>query len=174
MNLSKAAIDGKPRILLVEDEPLTALLVGQVVNECGYDCVGPISELATAINWAKGERIDAALLDLLVGDKFAYEVAEALALREIPFGFISGLPPSGIAMKWIERPFLEKPFGEDAIAQMLLTLLATKSASRQIPDQWRSDLAHSIAPHGPAHAQCTALLCPIPRRVVRKSSHQCA
>ena len=128
----------KPRVLLIEDDVLIALLVEQVLIECGCECVGPVTHLGEALICAKTAEVDLAFLNLIIHGTYAYEVAETLALRGIPFSFISGVPRSGLAKKWSKIPYIEKPFGEEKIYQMLLTLLAIEKVPSQAPSQSHS------------------------------------
>jgi two-component SAPR family response regulator len=116
----------KPRVLFIEDDPLIALLVEQVLIECGCDCVGPVIHIPQALVCAKTADVDAALLDVIIDGIYADEIAETLASRGIPFSFVSGMPQSSVPKRWSKIPYIEKPFGEDKIQQMLLTLLAPK------------------------------------------------
>jgi len=116
----------KPRVLFIEDDAVIALLVEQVLIECGCECVGPVAHIPEALDFAKTAEVDAALLDVIIDGSYVDEVAETLALRGIPFSFVSGMPQSSVPKRWSKIPYIEKPFGEDKIQQMLLTLLATK------------------------------------------------
>ena len=75
----------KPRILLVEDEPLIALFVEELLNDLNCECVGPIKDLPNALHYASNGSFEAAILNLVIDGKNAYSVAEALAGREIPW-----------------------------------------------------------------------------------------
>ena len=116
----------KPRVLFIEDDAVIALLVEQVLIECGCECVGPVAHIAESLDCAKTAEVDAALLDVIIDGSSVDEVAETLALRGIPFSFVSAIPQSSIAKKWSKTPYIEKPFGEEKIHQMLLTLLASE------------------------------------------------
>src|SRR5262245_52351479 len=94
----------KPRVLFVEDDAAIALLVEQVLIECGCECVGPAAHMPEALRYAKSADVDAALIDVVIDGNNADEVAETLALRGIPFSFISGLPQGSIAKKWNKIP----------------------------------------------------------------------
>src|SRR6266545_5681427 len=131
----------KPRVLLIEDDVLIALLVEQVLVECGCECVGPVTHLSEALICAKTAEVDLAFLNLVIHGTYAYEVAETLALRGIPFSFVSGVPRDGLAKKWSKIPHIEKPFGEEKIHQMLLMLLAIPKGVSQVqyqPHQFRT------------------------------------
>src|ERR1700757_478560 len=78
------------RILVVEDEMLVSMLLVDALGDHGYQVVGPASRVDTAVVLAATESFDAALLDLNIGGKPVYPVAEILAGRGIPFAFVSG------------------------------------------------------------------------------------
>src|SRR5437773_1446146 len=69
-------------------------------------------------------RIDAAILNLIIQGKKAYEIAEVLSRRRIPFGFASGAQHDPIARGWFDRPFLVKPYTIQDIAHLLSKVLA--------------------------------------------------
>jgi DNA-binding response OmpR family regulator len=113
----------KPRILVVEDEPLVALLVKQYLDDLGCDCVGPVADIQTAEHQARNGTFDAAVLNLRLGGKDAYSVASILAYRDIPFAFASGVPHSGLDGAWKDRPYIEKPYTVADLRGLLVTLL---------------------------------------------------
>jgi DNA-binding response OmpR family regulator len=129
----------KPHILLVEDDELIGSFLAEVLGEWGFHCAGPVSDIFSALYKAETERIDAALLDVILLDQHDYEVMEALEARGIPFGFLSAMPRGALPLKWSGHPFLEKPCGESAILKMLQFLLAT-GGTPLLTDQ-----SHSIA-----------------------------
>ena len=77
------------RILVVEDEALIAMLVLDYLRDLGCICIGPYARLPEALHAAKTAPIDAAILNLVLQGKPAYEVADVLAKRGIPFVFAS-------------------------------------------------------------------------------------
>ncbi len=114
------------RILVVEDEFVTALLVEDLLRESGCDVVGPVSRPDAAVDILAGEHVDAALLDVRLGRMDCYAVARKLDELGIPFGFVTG---QGIAYNmgvYQGRPKIEKPFGEAEIRRLLDTLLRRK------------------------------------------------
>src|SRR5262249_39070058 len=82
----------KPRILLVEDEPLVGMLLDEDLGELGFAVVGPVADVVSAVDVAGSADFEAAIIDLRLGQANAYPVAETLAARGIPFALTSGLP----------------------------------------------------------------------------------
>ncbi len=52
------------RILVVEDDFLTALEIARILKEAGSEIVGPVGSFEDALNLATGAVIDAAVLDI--------------------------------------------------------------------------------------------------------------
>ena len=52
------------RVLVVEDEALTAIAMAQAVEAAGYQVLGPVGRVQDAIDMAQTTRPDAAVLDV--------------------------------------------------------------------------------------------------------------
>jgi CheY-like chemotaxis protein len=142
----------KARIFIVEDEPLIGLLLESTVSDLGCECVGPVSNLTAALAMARGGTFDAAIMNLVINGKPAYELCQILADRNIPFAFASGVPRDSIELLWRERLFIAKPFSDAEIAQVLAKLLATPekaiaAAGENLP---QADIPPPSSDAGPA------------------------
>lgn len=102
-------LEGK-RILILEDEPLIAMVLEDILDELGCLVVGPASDIAEAETLARDAPVDAAILDVHVGDRTSHSVAELLQARSIPFLVASGfgdadaLPGAGGTLSKPFRP----------------------------------------------------------------------
>lgn len=110
------------RILLVEDEPMIAFALEDMVSEFGYCVVGPAYRLEDALEMAQVERIDAAILDVNLNEQTSYPVADLLQQRGIPFLFATGYAEGGIGWGG-PAPVIAKPYGRDQLARVLSGLL---------------------------------------------------
>ncbi len=54
-------------ILVVDDEPLIAMMLQDWLNEIGFKTVGPACNIADALRLVGSEIVDAAILDVSVG-----------------------------------------------------------------------------------------------------------
>jgi two-component SAPR family response regulator len=83
---------GGPRVLLVEDEGLVAMMMEDLLADLGCEVVGSCDSIASALEWLDGAKggLDGAVLDVNLGGELVYPVAEALAARQIPFAFTTG------------------------------------------------------------------------------------
>ncbi|MBN8528788.1 MAG: response regulator, partial [Caulobacterales bacterium] len=96
------------RILVVEDESLVAMLIETILEDLGCTPVGPVASVEDGLALAKGKTvIDAALLDVNVGGRQVFPVAEALAERGVPFIFSTGYGEAGLPDAWRGRPTLQ-------------------------------------------------------------------
>jgi len=102
------------RVLIVEDEPLVAMLVEDEMLGAGAEVVGPAFSVASAL-WlleaamADGG-IDAAVLDINMGGKHVSPVAERLAMLGVPFLFTTGYGEGCDTGGHAAAPMLHKPF----------------------------------------------------------------
>ena len=101
-------INGR-RILLVEDEVIVGIMMKDALSDLGFAVVGPIPDMARALAAAKEDHLSGGILDVNVGGEPIYPVAAALALRNIPFVFVTGYSADGIDSQYAHIPALEKP-----------------------------------------------------------------
>lgn len=116
-------MSGPQRILLVEDEPLIAMMLEDFLEALDKTPVGTADSVAAALALVSGGGIDAAILDVnLRGGEQSWAVADALAANGIPFVFATGGSRDGLAEAYRERPTLAKPFTMDGVAKALAAL----------------------------------------------------
>ena len=117
------------RILVVEDDALLAWAYEQMLEDVGVDVVGPAATLQDAAQQAASRDIEAAVLDIRLGDDEVWPVARLLAERNIPFVFCTGQFNAGtLPAEWSGRPVLTKPVAPDRVLRTLGDLLAAKDA----------------------------------------------
>lgn len=112
-----AGVQGK-HILIVEDEFLIAIHAADVIENLGFQVVGPVATIAQALDILRNERVDGALLDVNLSGTLIFPVAEELAARGIPFILTSGYESSGLPEIWRDRPHLRKPVIERELARL--------------------------------------------------------
>jgi len=108
----------RQRILIVEDEAVTSVMIEDLLQKLGCEVVGPAGSLREALTLADAGALDGAVLDVNLEGVPVYSLADRLALREIPFVFLTGyaqaVPPAHA-----DRPVLEKPFHQGELARIL-------------------------------------------------------
>ena len=122
---------GKPRVLLVEDEALVAMMIQESLKEFGFAVVGPVSTAAEAVAAARDQEFDAALLDINLGDGMVYKVADILAGRHVPFAFVTGYDAGSVDSRFSEIPILQKPIEREKLQRIFVAAgsIARKSAT---------------------------------------------
>ena len=111
------------RVLVVEDEMTLALVIEESLLDIGVDIVGPAARLDVALQLARDEAIDAAILDVNIRGGNTYDVADILAERGIPFLFCSGYNDWALAERHRSRPRLSKPYTSRALEAEVLAML---------------------------------------------------
>jgi len=107
------------RILIVEDETLIALSLASEITELGGNVVGKVMSVDSALDIIATTDLDGAILDVNLGGQRAFLVADALAARHVPFVFATATSREDIPARHANVPWFEKPYGFDAICQML-------------------------------------------------------
>lgn len=116
------------KVLLVEDEALVAMLIEDLIADLGCEVAGNPMQLDQAIDAAHAGGFDLALLDLNLGGKRTYPVADILAARGIPFAFLTGSRADDLEPAYRETPILAKPFRRGDLEAMLARLLDRQRA----------------------------------------------
>lgn len=106
------------RILILEDEFLTALDIRRVVESAvEADFVMCASVRSTKPHM--GEAFDFAFLDIDVADGKSFEIAELLLDAGVPFVFVSGSRRCVVPPKLKGAPFVAKPFSGQSLLEAL-------------------------------------------------------
>jgi len=116
-----ASLQLKPgdEVLLVEDEPLVAMMLTDMLTELGLRVNGPHGTLSTALAAAKIAESKAAILDVnLAGDKI-YPVADLLHGQKVPFVFVTGYARDSIDKRFSETVVLQKPIERQKLRAVL-------------------------------------------------------
>lgn len=112
------------RVLVVEDEMMILMMLEMALEDLGCESIVAASTLDTALALADQPSFDIALLDMNLGGKDSYPIADALDARNVPYIFCTG-NTGGDRRKGVPlRPTLRKPFGIDEMAKALALLIA--------------------------------------------------
>jgi len=112
------------KVLVVEDEALVSMLVEDMLTDLGCIVIGPAAEIDEALRLATTVEIDAALLDVNLGGRPIFPVADALKARGVPFAFASGYGEAGLTEAHRGATVLQKPFREADLRRVLEGLAA--------------------------------------------------
>jgi two-component sensor histidine kinase len=106
------------RLLLVEDEPLVAMMMSQLIRNLGGEVVGPFGSMAE-VDEASVESIDAAVLDVNVAGQLVYPLADRVASLHKPIVFLTGYDAKSVDPRFGDSPILTKPIDERELAAVL-------------------------------------------------------
>ncbi len=100
------------RILIVEDEPLTAFDTETMLGDFGYEVVATLDDFHAALNKLEHEDVHLLIADVrLHGEDLGIELAKSARVRGIPTLLATGhdLPPVGNhAIGCLKKPYTER------------------------------------------------------------------
>jgi CheY-like chemotaxis protein len=120
-----------PRVLVVDDEPMIALLLGDWLGELGHEVLGPARNAAQALALIEAKRPDAAIVDVSLGRETGYPVAERLTKLGVPFVFATGRAEGTLQAPFTDAPIMCKPFDYAAVEAAIAQMLGAKSAQNE-------------------------------------------
>ena len=113
-------MSARKRILIVEDEPLIAMMLEDFLDVLEQGVAGSVDTVAGALERVGQGGIDAAILDVnLRGGEKSTPIAEALADAGVPFVFATGGSDESVDERFRDRPVLQKPFTMDGVRKAL-------------------------------------------------------
>jgi DNA-binding response OmpR family regulator len=114
-------------VLVVEDDPIIAFDICDILRAAGASIVGPCTKLDKAIGAAGTAELHAAILDIRLGSQSVYPVAECLLLRAVPIVFYTGHGRQDALKKhWPGCEALRKPVTPAALVEAVSTAVSAK------------------------------------------------
>jgi CheY-like chemotaxis protein len=120
-------LSGK-KILVVEDEIIVLMMLEGLLEDMGCEAIVSASTNESAIALVQSQKFDAAMLDMNLNGRSSSDVADALALRGVPFVYATGNSTHDNRDGFSNRPMLRKPFGDAEFSRVILSLLFDKAA----------------------------------------------
>lgn len=111
-----------PQVLVVEDEPLLAETLCDLMRDAGCRPVGPAATVAAALGLIEQTRIDVAVLDIRLIGETSYAVAYALRSRGIPWLFLTSYEQRQLPDDLRDALLIEKPFSPTLLAETVRRL----------------------------------------------------
>ncbi|QGZ93560.1 response regulator [Terricaulis silvestris] len=130
------------RILVLEDEPLIAMMTSQLIRELGGVVLGPFTGVRKAAD-AVTVGVDAALLDVNIAGELAYPLADQLSGLGIPIIFMTGYHAGAIEPRFAGCPVLTKPVDRDELALVLTRAAGTTEMENTALVTERSPRSHA-------------------------------
>ena len=100
------------RILIVEDEPLTAFDNENLISDAGYEVVATLDRFSDAMQTLDREQVDLILCDVrLPGERSGIDLAREARRRAVPVLFVTGLAPdnaSELVVGVLMKPYTDR------------------------------------------------------------------
>lgn len=113
------------RVLIVEDEPILAMNIEDMLTELGHLVVATATRVDKALTFAEGSEFNFAVLDINLAGSNTFQVAAILRKRGIPYIFTSGYGRDGLVDGYRGDHLLTKPFGPSELKHMIAQALSS-------------------------------------------------
>ncbi len=111
-------------ILVVDDEPLIAMMLADWLEDEGHRVVGPAHSIEQASDIIATEPIAFAILDVSIGEQQSFALAAELRERNIPFAFATGHSVSSVPAEFRHVATISKPFDFEIVRKIVADLEA--------------------------------------------------
>jgi DNA-binding NarL/FixJ family response regulator len=117
-----AAARGTVRVLIVEDQFMSALALVHAVEQMGVTVIGPAPTVVDALRLIEEHECDAALLDINLGNETVEPVARRLEDMGCPFVFVTGYAsPKLIDHRFKAHRVIPKPVDSGLLRNVMRT-----------------------------------------------------
>ncbi len=111
------------RVLIVEDEPVIAFALEELLIASGFQIAGVATRLEAALAMIESGVCDAAILDTNLAGVSAGPAALALKARGVPYLVLSGYSSSQLQRVFSGVPCLQKPCRPARLVEALCSIL---------------------------------------------------
>ena len=130
------------RVLLVEDEPLVALMMSGILAGLGLNVTGPVGVLGEALVVAEAE-FDVAVLDINLAGVLVDPLADVLSAKGVPIVFVTGYESSQLTKTYEDSVIIQKPVDFDLLRSTLQQVLCDPNRSSRPVEVTKPALAGS-------------------------------
>lgn len=115
-------------VLVVEDSLIIALDAEDIITRLGAEAVTTAATVEGALDHIDASRPTFAMLDINLGDRTSYPIADRLAELNIPFLFATGYgDQANLPMDHRGRPVIQKPYTLENVARAIDGLLGARA-----------------------------------------------
>ena len=112
-------------ILIVEDEPLIAMMLEDFIEGLGYKVVATCESVGDALEKVEQGGFDLAILDVHLHGETIWPVAGALRARNVPFVLATGGHVDNPPAEFESVAVLEKPYTIERVESVIGATLAS-------------------------------------------------
>ncbi len=102
-------------VLVLEDEPLVAMMAVDMLEQLGARVAGPAGTLEEAREVAGSQALDAALIDLNIAGTLSVDFLDELVARGLPVVVATGYGAANEALAGRDLPVVGKPYTLDKL-----------------------------------------------------------
>ncbi|QDP20281.1 response regulator [Sphingomonas xanthus] len=117
-------MSGSRSILIVEDEPLIAMMLEDFILSLGHEVSGSCDNVTSALAEVERAQFDLAILDVNLKGENVWPVAAALREKGTPFIIASGGHVEPPPVEFASVPMIEKPYTLDRVTPVIEAALA--------------------------------------------------
>lgn len=111
-------------ILIVEDEPLIAMMLEDFLESLGHSIAGTCDTVKSALDHVDKGGFDLAILDVNLKGENVWPVASRLRERSVPFVIATGGHVDPPPPEFDNAPVIEKPYTVDRVTPAINAALA--------------------------------------------------
>ena len=115
---------GPRSILIVEDEPLIAMMLEDFIQSLGHQVSGNCDSVSAALKEVETGEFDLAILDINLKGESVWPVASALRGKGTPFVLATGGHVDPPPAEFAGVPTIEKPYTIDRVTPIIEAVLA--------------------------------------------------
>jgi len=119
-------------VLIVEDEPLIAMGIADIVEDRGLDVI-MVSDRQDAERHLQDSGLVGAIVDWRLKGELGDAVVDRLVALDVPVIICSGSDQKDVPERFRRLPFVGKPFQEDDLRNTLMSVFALKPESKEPP-----------------------------------------
>ena len=120
-------MSGQRSILIVEDEPLIAMMLEDFILSLGHEVSGNCDSVACALKEVGKGGFDLAILDVNLKGESVWPVATALREQGTPFVLASGGHVDPPPPEFDDVPMIEKPYTIDRVTPIIEAALSASA-----------------------------------------------
>ena len=113
------------RVLVAEDEPLLLMLLTDMLADLGCRVICSATQLALAMQYAAGNDVDVAILDVKLGDVDVKPLVDVFEARAVPVVLATGYG-SVAGKRFPNSVLMSKPYTLESLRTALERALASK------------------------------------------------